>query len=142
MSVTKKARGRGIRAETGIFLFLMLFFFVVTAVYWFMSQEVVGSVALLLAGLLCAILCVYLWLIGGSVGKRPEDDHDAEIADAAGELGFFPPKSIWPLWVALCVTLIFMGVVFGWWLSLLGFGVGIWAVSGWVFEFYRGDYAH
>ena len=35
-----------------------------------------------------------------------------------------------------------MGPIFGWWLSILAFGMGIWAVSGWVFEYYRGDYAH
>ena len=35
-----------------------------------------------------------------------------------------------------------LGPVFGWWLSILGVGVGVWAVCGWVYEFYVGEYAH
>lgn len=133
---------RGIKAEAAIFLFLAVFFYVVDAVYWVMSREVIGTVAMLLAGLLATMVFGYLVLIGRETGKRPEDDHDGEIYQAAGELGFFPPKSIWPFWVSLTITLVFLGIVFGWWISAIGFGLGIWAVSGWVFEFYRGDYAH
>lgn len=133
---------RGLRAESAIFLFLAVFFFVVTTIYWVVAGEVVGRVALLLSGLLALMVFLYLLLIGKEVGKRPEDNHDGEIYDAAGELGFFPPKSIWPFWMGLTVTLIFLGIVFGWWISALGFGLGLWALSGWVFQFYRGDYAH
>ncbi|WP_203569213.1 cytochrome c oxidase subunit 4 [Aestuariimicrobium ganziense] len=130
------------RAEAWIFIFLAAFFLVVTAVYWFMTYEVVGTVALLLSTLLSSMVFVYLLLVGKEVGKRPEDDHDAEIHEAAGELGFFPPKSIWPFWLSLCITLLFVGIVFGWWISAIGFGLGVWALSGLVFEYYRGDYAH
>ena len=35
---------------------------------------------------------------------RPEDRKDGEIADGAGELGFFPPYSWWPLWCALTLA--------------------------------------
>ena len=36
----------------------------------------------------------------GFAEPRPEDRMDGEIADGAGELGFFPPYSWWPLWCA------------------------------------------
>ena len=95
------------------------------------------------SGLTLPFLFVYLSIIGREVGTaRPEDEPDGEIAHGAGTLGFFPPKSIWPLWCALAITVVFLGPVFGWWISMLGFGMGIWAASGMVFEFYKGDYAH
>ena len=51
---------------------------------------------------------------------RPEDRKDAEIADGAGELGFFPPYSWWPLWCGACLAVIVLGVVIGWWLVIIG----------------------
>src|SRR6478736_2539366 len=29
-----------------------------------------------------------------------------------------------------------------WWLVIIGFGLGALALSGWVFEYYRGEHAH
>ena len=59
------------------------------------------------------------------------------------ELGFFAPKSIWPFWAAVVVAVIFLGPALQQaWITLLGLGMGIWATSGWVLEFYRGDYKH
>jgi Cytochrome c oxidase subunit IV len=43
-----------------------------------------------------------------------------------------PASSIWPLWAALTMVLIVLGPVFGWWISLLGLGMGIWSLTGWV----------
>jgi hypothetical protein len=40
--------------------------------------------------------------------------------------------------LALCV----LGIVFGWWLFIIGVGAGSMALIGWVFEFYRGEHAH
>ena len=40
------------------------------------------------------------------------------------------------------MVLIVLGPVFGWWISLLGLGMGIWSLTGWVYEYYRGDYRH
>jgi hypothetical protein len=73
---------------------------------------------------------------------RPEDRKEAEIIEGAGELGFFPPYSWWPLWCALTLAVIVLGVVFGWWLFIAGAGIGILTLSGFVFEYYRGDHAH
>lgn len=41
---------------------------------------------------------------------RPEDFEDAEIADGAGELGFFAPHSWWPIMAALSFSVAAVGV--------------------------------
>ncbi|NAZ78456.1 cytochrome c oxidase subunit 4, partial [Kineococcus sp. T13] len=38
----------------------------------------------------------------------------------AGEQGFFPPFSWWPLYLAGGAALAFFGVAVGWWLWLIG----------------------
>jgi hypothetical protein len=35
-----------------------------------------------------------------------------------------------------------LGVVIGWWLVIIGAGLGVVALTGWVFEYYRGEHAH
>ena len=73
---------------------------------------------------------------------RPEDRKDAEIADGAGELGFFPPYSWWPLWCALCCrrSCSAWSSAGGW--SSSAPALGFVALAGWVFEYYRGEHAH
>ena len=73
----------------------------------------------------------------------PEDRLDGEIADADPELGFFPPQSWWPFVLALAVGLIFLGIsIGGWWFAYFSAPLFIIALVGWVFEYYRGRYAH
>ena len=62
--------------------------------------------------------------------------------DGAGELGFFPPYSWWPLWGGLTLAMIVLGVVIGWWLAIIGAIFGVAALQGWIFEYYRGVHAH
>ena len=75
-------------------------------------------------------------------GGRPEDRKDGEIAEGAGELGFFPPYSWWPLWCALCLAAMVLGVAVGWWLFIIGGVLGAVALCGLIFEYYRGEHAH
>ncbi len=67
---------------------------------------------------------------------------EAEVVEGAGELGFFPPYSWWPLWCAMALGVCVVGIVFGWWLFIIGIGAGSIALIGWVFEYYRGEHAH
>lgn len=130
------------RTSAKIFLALAVYFFVVDAVYFVMTREPVGVTALLLSGVMSLIIMTYTLIAAKESGTIVSDDADGEIYQGAGDLGFFPPKSIWPLWVALTITVIALGPALGWWLTLAGVGMGLWSLSGWVFEFYRGDYAH
>jgi hypothetical protein len=69
---------------------------------------------------------------------RPEDRPDAEISEAAGEYGFFSPHSWWPLFTAASVGTVAMGVIFAWWLAILGMMFVITTAMGFVLEYYRG----
>jgi hypothetical protein len=74
---------------------------------------------------------------------RPEDLKEAEIAVGAGELGFFPPYSWWPLWAGLTLALMVFGVAMGaWWLFIIGVALGALALCGWIFEYYVGEHSH
>ncbi len=131
------------KPERYIFVFIAIFFGVVTPIYWLMAREIAGTFVLGFAGLLGLLIAVYLTITARGFDARPEDRRDAEVYEAAGEVGFFPPHSMWPFVSAAVVTLIFLGPgVEQAWITILGLGIGIWAVSGWVLEFYRGDYQH
>lgn len=132
------------KTERNVFLFIFIFFLVVTPVYVFMTEgkELAGAFVLGFTGLLGAMIGGYLWMQGTKF-DRPEDRADGEIWEKAGELGFFAPKSIWPFWCAAIVALIFTGAALHQlWIVFLAMGIGIWACSGWVLEFYRGEYRH
>ncbi len=130
------------KAETWIFGALTIFFALVTPVYWFMSEDPTGTTALILSFFLVLMISAYLGLIARRIDPRPEDKKEGEIAEGAGELGFFSPQSKWPLFVALTFIPVVLGPVFGWWLMILGFGFGAFTLTGLVYEYYRGDHAH
>ena len=130
------------KIEAYIFLALTAFAAVIAPVYWILSRDATGTTALVLTFFLCLMIAGYLGLIARRLDPRPEDKRHGEIAEGAGELGFFPPQSKWPLFVALTATLVFLGPVFGWWLTILGFGFGAISLTGLLYEYYRGDHAH
>lgn len=130
------------KAEAWVFGFNAIFFAIVAPVYWLSSGDPTGTAALTMTCALALLVTFYLGFHAKKMDSRPEDRQEAEISDGAGELGFFPPYSWWPLWCAATLGLCVLGVVFGWWLSLLGLGAGSVALNGWVFEYYRGEHAH
>ncbi len=130
------------KAEAWIFTGCGIFFLVVTPGYWFASKDPTGTTALGMTFLLCALVAFYLGFHARRMQPRPEDLKDGEIIDGAGELGFFPPYSWWPLWCALSLAVMVYGVVIGLWLFIIGAVFGIVALCGFVFEYYRGEHAH
>ncbi|NLT31248.1 MAG: cytochrome c oxidase subunit 4 [Propionibacterium sp.] len=136
------------KAEAWIFTYVTIFFLIMAPVYAVVTYfsdtglEWTGTVALALTAGLGGMIAVYLWMKSGKIDPRPEDDKDGEIYQGAGEYGFFPPQSAWPFFCALVVGIMIIGPALGWWLTIVGAGIGIWAVAGWVYEYYRGDYAH
>lgn len=131
------------KAETWIFVITTIFFALVAPFYWLMAGDWTGTTALVMTTLLCAMVSGYLGFHARKMDARPEDLNDAEVADGAGELGFFPPYSWWPLWCALTLGVMVYAVALGaWWLFAIGAGLGFIALSGWIYEYYRGEYAH
>lgn len=126
------------RVEGLIFAVFAVFFAAVAAVYGVLSHEVVGTTALVLSGGLALAIGFYLLRVSARFGPRPEDLPDADIADDAGEYGFYSPHSWWPLPTAASAALMCLGFAFGWWLTVLGAFLLIGSVIGFVFEYYRG----
>lgn len=131
------------KAEAWIFGACTAFFALVTPAYWFIAGDPTGTAALVMTTLLAGLVAFYLGFHASKMEPRPEDRIDGEIADGAGELGFFPPYSWWPLWCALTASVIIYGLAMGaWWLAIIGVGLGAVALSGWIFEYYLGEHAH
>jgi len=137
-----------VKVEAWVFGSLTIFFAIVTPIYWLITAdangvpEVTGTVALIMSTLLALMIFVYLLLVARRMEPRPEDRKMGEIAEGAGELGFFPPQSKWPLFLSLTFVLVVLAPVYGWWLMIIGFGVGIITLTGLLYEYYRGDHAH
>jgi hypothetical protein len=130
------------KVESWVFGINGIFFLLVTPSYWFFTEDPTGTAALVMTTLLAFLVTFYLAFHANRMDPRPEDLKNAEVVDGAGELGFFPPYSWSPFWCALSLAVCVLGVVFGWWLFIIGVGAGSIALIGWVFEFYRGEHAH
>jgi hypothetical protein len=101
--------------------------------------EWVGVVALILSGLLCLMCAGFFWFVARRIDLRPEDREDGEIAEGAGEVGFFSPGSYWPFGIALAAATAGIGLVFWmWWLLAFGLIAVIFASCGLLFEYYSG----
>jgi Cytochrome c oxidase subunit IV len=131
-----------VKSEAYLFIVLAIFFAIITPIYWFVSHDPTGTTALALSFGLAFLLSFYLLFTARRMDPRPEDRKDGEIEDAAGVYGFFSPHSWWPLATASAAALVFLGLVFGWWLFIIGAVYLVVSVLGMVFEYYRGEYAH
>jgi hypothetical protein len=130
------------KIEGYLFVFSALFFAIMDVIYWLWSHDPTGTTALALTVGLAGLVGFYLLFTGRRTGPRPEDDKQGEIADGAGELGFFSPHSWWPLFAALAAATAALGAVIGWWLLMIGMLAVILAAIGFVFEYYRGHFSH
>jgi hypothetical protein len=130
------------KSETWIFAICTFFFLLFAPAYWFVTGDPTGTSALVMTSLLTLLVTFYLGFHATHMAPRPEDRNDGEIAEGAGELGFFPPYSWWPLWCGMTLATIVLGVVVGWWLFIIGATLGSVALSGLIFEYYRGEHAH
>jgi hypothetical protein len=134
------------KAEFRIFGVVAVFLFLACALYAWWSHvslehgtDYVGTVALLLSGLLCLMCSGYFWFVSRRIDPRPEDRDDAEIADGAGEIGFFSPGSYWPFGMALAAVVAGLGLVYEqWWLVAVGIIAVLIGTGGLLFEYYTG----
>jgi hypothetical protein len=130
------------KVEGYLFLGCSVFFGGADVVYWYFSHDPTGSTALGISVGLAFLVGFYVLFTGRRLPPRPEDDVEGEIYQGTGELGFFSPHSWWPLFLALAAGIASVGVAIGWWLFLIGILMVMLATVGFVFEYYRGHYAH
>ena len=131
------------KVEALIFNIIAVACFVAAAVYGFWSKEPIGTTALVLSGGLCALIGGFFWFVSRRIDARPEDRKDAEIADGAGELGFFSPASYWPFGLALSAALMGLALAFWYpWLILIAGVALLLTIGGLLFEYYVGQNAH
>jgi hypothetical protein len=133
------------KIEARIFLVVAMFCWVAAAVYGIWTNASTGHVewaglaALILSGGLLGISGSFFWFVSRRIDPRPEDRADGEIAEAAGELGFFSPGSYWPLGLAAAATVAALGFAFVQvWLVLVGAAAILFNAGGLLFEYYSG----
>ena len=135
--------------EARLFEILTAFFALVTIVYGVLTAyfrggiEWAGVTAMVMTTGLTLIIGTYFRFVARRLDTRPEDYEDAEIADGAGELGFYAPHSWWPILVALSASVAAVGIAL-WlpWLIVAGVVFVLAAASGLVFEYYVGPEKH
>jgi Cytochrome c oxidase subunit IV len=134
-----------VKVEARLFLAVALFCWLAAIGYGIWTGhsqhhvEVVGVAALILSGGLLGIPGGFFWFVSRRIDPRPEDRSDAEIAEAAGDYGFFSPGSYWPITVAGAATLTGLGLAFTQlWLVIVGALFLLFAIGGLLFEYYVG----
>ena len=138
--------------KSNIFIFWLLtaYFLLLASVYtvWNLIAhgyiEWAGSTTILLSGGLTGFIAFYLGLVKRKQGGvLVEDRLEADIDDGDPELGEFSPWSWWPLFLAFGASMVVLGmcVGFNFWLSFLALPLAIVGVVGWVYEYYRGNFA-
>jgi cytochrome c oxidase subunit IV len=131
-----------VKVEALIFNLITVFCIVAAAVYGIWSREPIGTTALALSGGLTGLIGGFFWFISRRIDARPEDRKDADIAEGAGELGFFPPSSYWPFALASAASVTGLGLAFWYdWLILLGVVGLLVTIGGLLFEYYVGQNA-
>ena len=104
-----------------LFISSAVFAIVIAVAYWLVAHEIVGT--FLLAFMAFALIFIAGYMI---VAEREADLHgdrdDAKVSDGAGEVvGTFTTRSPLPIWTALAVTCIGLGLVVS--PTLAGLGV-------------------
>ena len=119
-----------------LFAFLSVFYVIMTVIYYYVGGEAVGITGMLLSACLAGMVAFYVWFTQKRIGTAiPSDNEDAEFADDAGELGFYSPHSWWPLPVAVSAVAMSLGLIIGWWLTLIALGALIISIIGMVTEY-------
>ncbi|MEU3689249.1 cytochrome c oxidase subunit 4 [Streptomyces narbonensis] len=122
-----------------MFIWLSVFILAMAVLYGVWSKEPVGTTALFLAFGLSIMIGYYLAFTAKRVDAMAQDNKEADVADEAGEVGFFAPHSWQPLSLAIGGALAFLAVAMGWWILYFSAPLILVGLFGWVFEFYRGE---
>lgn len=110
-------------------------FFLLTDALHLVRARTAGTAALTVAFCMSSVISFFFLINYRRKGTRPEDRQDSDIRERSGVVDFFPPSSGYPVVTALGAAVIAVGIVYGVWVVLLGFGL-LWpGVFGLVFQF-------
>ena len=113
-----------------------LFYILMGSIYASIGGDPAGIACLFLSAALAILVAFYVWFTQKKIGSiLPEDNLEAEIADGAGELGFYSPHSWWPLPVAVFTIMAGLGLIIGWWLTAIAVGGLIISIIGFITEY-------
>ena len=130
------------KVEALIFNIIAVFCIIAAVVYGLWAREPIGTTALVLSGGLTGLIGGFFWFVSRRIDARPEDRKDADIAEGAGELGFFSPGSYWPFGLALSAALMGLALAFFYiWLIVLAAAALMLTIGGLLFEYYVGQNA-
>ncbi|MCA0336552.1 MAG: cytochrome c oxidase subunit 4 [Actinobacteria bacterium] len=129
-----------IGALIGIFAFAVAAWYGIWTSSTTLGIEWVGVIGLIMGGLLGFMLAFFLWRTRVKHAQDPSDNPVGEIDEISGDYGFFSPYSWWPLWLALAASVCFLGLAVGWWVFIIGAFVGVPALIGWTYEYWRGPH--
>jgi Cytochrome c oxidase subunit IV len=133
-----------VKVESLVFNIIAFAAALAAVVYGIWAREPIGTTALVLSAGLCGLIGGFFWFISRRIDARPEDRKDADIAEGAGELGFFSPGSYWPFALALSAALMGLALAFfySWLIIIAGVALLI-TIGGLLFEYYVGqNHAH
>ncbi|MER6302600.1 cytochrome c oxidase subunit 4 [Kitasatospora sp. NPDC001539] len=122
--------------EGRLFGIMTVFFAVTGLIYGFWAREPAGKAILTVAFLMSGLVTLF-WFVQHQRhgGGRPQDRKEAEVAEATGPLGFFPPRSGYPVLAAAGLTVFALGLVYARWLLVVGGLVLAVAVFGFTFQY-------
>ena len=140
--------------EVRFFLRTAIYTLGITAIYWFLSYEIVGSTLLLSLGLSAIFFVVvgFVMIRHARTEALPDDTRPANLVQRT--LGFDEPEdetstpplaledemtpssSIWPLVTAVAALLLGLGLIYGGWMWGPGVVLATVALWGWVTQLY------
>jgi hypothetical protein len=87
-----------VKIQGKMFMWLSLFFLAMAVVYGLWSKEPVGTTALVLSFGLSIMIGFYLGFTARRVDVGAQDNKEADVADDAGEVGFFSPPDTYNMY--------------------------------------------
>ena len=127
------------KASWRLFAGLAVFYAMMAVIYYAVGGEALGITAISLSAGLAGLIGFYVWFSDKRIGLLPQDNLDAEIADGAGELGFYSPHSWWPLAVASSMIAAGLGLIVGWWLTIIAIAALVVTILGFTLEYEKPD---